>query len=284
MNAARSFVSLSSTRRSSAVSAAWRAISGDLEASGEVAWDCKDGDEVVHRLYIASERSLRERAYRLAHKVYSSAGYACGDDRNLCLSPYDLDPNTLTLLAVDGEGRDVATVSLVCDSEQGLPCDSIYRNELTPFRAEGRRLVEVTRLAMDGKCPGAKFLLLRLFSFIYIFARRVSDYGDFIIEVNPRHVGYYSRLLDFEQIGEERPCPRVQGAPAVLLRLDLHKAEQQIEAQRLVQSAPQSRPFYAFVHDAEDEAAIAGFLKRQHKPMSKEDALYFRLIPTEAVV
>ena len=38
-----------------------------------------------------------------------------------------------------------------------------------------------------------------------------------VIEVNPRHVRYYERMLGFEVIGPERMNPRVE-APAVLLR------------------------------------------------------------------
>ena len=71
-------------------------------------------------------------------------------------------------------------------------------------------------------------LLVRLFNFIYIFALRVRRFDDFVIEVNPRHVNYYKRMLLFEQIGTERPCPRVQGAPATLLHLDLCDVDREI--------------------------------------------------------
>ena len=89
------------------------------------------------------------------------------------------------------------------------------------MRERAFRLAEVTRLAIGAAYAGAKTLLVQLFNSISVYARRVEKSTDFIIEVNPRHVNYYRRLLLFEPAGPERPCPRVNGAPAVLLRLDL---------------------------------------------------------------
>jgi hypothetical protein len=38
--------------------------------------------------------------------------------------------------------------------------------------------------------------------------------------VNPRHAGFYEKILGFAVVGAERICPRVN-APALLMRLDL---------------------------------------------------------------
>ena len=59
--------------------------------------------------------------------------------------------------------------------------------------------MEVTRLAIGEKYQRSRTLLVRLFNFIYVFARRIKGFDDFVIEVNPRHVNYYRRLLIFEQ-------------------------------------------------------------------------------------
>jgi hypothetical protein len=48
-----------------------------------------------------------------------------------------------------------------------------------------------------------------------------------LIEVNPRHEGFYRRMLGFELFGAMRGDPRI-GAPAVLLRLNLEHAQSEI--------------------------------------------------------
>jgi hypothetical protein len=59
-------------------------------------------------------------------------------------------------------------------------------------------------------------VLAGLFHTAYLFAAALHDYTFAVIEVNPRHVGFYRRALAFEPIGPERMNLRVQ-APSVLL-------------------------------------------------------------------
>ena len=61
----------------------------------------------------------------------------------------------------------------------------------------------------------------------FIYGHNIHRATDFLIEVNPRHMLFYQRMLGFELFGEEKICPRVN-APAVLLRLDLAYADEQI--------------------------------------------------------
>lgn len=269
---------LKSARRPSAVSQVLRAIRDDVER-GEVTWEVlgKSGGAVEYRILVASTRELRERAYRLAHRVYCRSGYAGLNQDGWCVSPYDAQAQTLTLLIEDFSGQDVATVTLTFDSPSGLPCDEIFGLEIDTLRAQGRKVVEVTRLAMEECHAHSKTLLVCLFNFIYVFARRVRADSDFVIEVNPRHVSYYNRLLLFEVQGSERPCPRVQGAPAVLLRLDLSVPER--EGKRVRGAGPQAneRSLYPHFYSWLEEGAIAEFLAKRQQPMSEAEARYFRL-------
>jgi hypothetical protein len=45
--------------------------------------------------------------------------------------------------------------------------------------------------------------------------------------VNPRHVGFYKRMLGFQEIGEVRTCPRIN-APSVLLHIECDYMRKQI--------------------------------------------------------
>ena len=88
---------------------------------------------------------------------------------------------------------------------------------------------------------------------------------DFVIEVNPRHVNYYRRLLCFEVLGQERPCPRVQGAPAVLLRVDLGFGDQEVErvgGSRQRGLPIKDRTLYPYFWHADSEESVTANLKR----------------------
>ena len=50
---------------------------------------------------------------------------------------------------------------------------------------------------------------------------------DAFIEVNPRHVAFYSRALGFTVASEARFCERVR-APSVLLHLDVETLDEQL--------------------------------------------------------
>ncbi len=267
------------SRSPSAVSRALRALQDDRDR-GASSWDSQPWDGAIEggfNLHVANDRATRERAYRLAQRVYRGCGYAC-DGESLSVSPFDADGRTLTLLISDRDGLDAATISLVFDSRSGLPCDQIYKDELNVMRRQGRGLVEVTRLAIDAKHKLCKGLLLRMFYLIYNFARCEKRFDDFVIEVNPRHVGYYRRLLCFEQVGPERPCPRVQGAPAVLLRFDLSMPERDPGSQENGEAAD-ARSLVSLFGSRPEERVVGEFLMRSHRPMSAADARYFGLEP-----
>ena len=264
------------TRPSSKVSQALRAIQVDAEQTA--APEPAAPTTSTCRIIVAATREDRQRAYALAHRVYLRSGYVPDDSQGLCLSSFDADEQTLTLLAEDSAGNAVATLSLVFDSASGLPCDEIYGSEVAGLRSRGCRLAEVTRLAIEEPCADAKSLLLALFNYCYIFSRFVRGSSDLIIEVNPSHVRYYRRLLLFTQEGPERSCSRVRGAPAVLLRLNLSEIESAVKGTGCTGGRDlKGRRLHAYPYSKAEESAIAQSLARQHRPMSADDARYFGL-------
>lgn len=226
-------------------------------------------------LAVASDRATRESAYRLAWRVYRNKGYVGEEGSGLVLSPYDAHPSTFTLLVRNEKGDDVATVTLVFDSDAGLPCDEIYRDELTTLRAQGRRMAEVTRLAIADEYGNSKQLIPLIFNAIYVYACLNRGYTDFVIEVNPRHVGFYRRFLLFEAAGPVRPCMRVGGAPAVLLRLNFEIAVDSFFRPKASGSSAQNA--FAIPMTREEELQLAQRLCAQHKPISEDEKRIFGL-------
>lgn len=268
--------------RPTAVSQMLRAIREDIERpSGAWPLASKDGSESPgYAIRVAADRATRERAYALAHRVYLERGYA-PEKCEMIVAPYDADPHTLTLLAEDDRGQAAGTVSVVFDGPRGLPCDELFSDELEALRGAGRRPLEVTRLAIDKAHANNKRLLVHLFNFISVHARHVARGTDFVIEVNPRHVAFYLKLLLFRTLGDERPCPRVNGAPAVLLKLDLEEQAAEIRAVGGSEGrahGPNGRTLYAQYMEWAREPEVAAWLKAEHRAMPPEDAAHFGLI------
>jgi hypothetical protein len=133
-------------------------------------------------------------------------------------------PTEATLQTCHGE-EVFGTLTIRYDSDAGLAADDLYRKELEAFRNAGARVAELTRLAVDPQL-GSKEVLGALFHGAYIFCGPRRGVTDVFIEVNPRHVAFYERLLNFHQAGEPKMCPRVD-ALAVLLHVEVaHVGEQ----------------------------------------------------------
>ena len=158
------------------------------------------------RIRLAQSRQSQEQASSLVKLRYASRGYQ--------VQGIKTDARLFTFVAFDA-GTLVGTVSLRLDSPQGLAADELYRKEIDGFRRNRIQICEFTRLAVDPKI-GSKRVLASLFHTAYLFAHRVRACQGAVIEVNPRHVVFYTRALGFEPAGPERLSRRVR-APAVLL-------------------------------------------------------------------
>jgi hypothetical protein len=171
------------------------------------------------------------------------------------------EPNKITLYAETG-GVVVGTMSLCLDSQVMLPADENFRDKLDLLRAEGRRLCEPSQLAIDKGVTKRVFAALIHIS--YLYARKIHGFSDYVIEVNPRHVMFYQRMLGFKEYAGERACSRV-GAPAVLLRLPLDFMGAQIATfGGLMEQHGEERSFYPYFFPCRDEPGITARLSAGH--------------------
>jgi hypothetical protein len=206
------------------------------------------GAQVFH-VRLASSDGGREAASMLLRKMYAWRGYG-----------YELGShyagNKITLYAETG-GRLVATMSLCLEVGGMLPADENFGDRLDALRREGRQLCEPSRLAIDRGVSKRVFASLIHISCIYA---RIHGCTDYVIEVNPRHVAFYTRMLGFTDFGGERACSRV-GAPAVLLRLPLSYMSAQIRRWGgTAAQEGQERSFYRYFFPAWDEPGITARL------------------------
>lgn len=209
-------------------------------------------DEVVRfKIRLANSEGMRSRASYLIQKMYRWRGYE--------VSPLAPDRRPITIVASDAE-RALATISIGFDSKERLLADALYGAEVDRLRAQGARLCEFTRLAVD-RNEQSREVLAMMFHIAYMYARRFAGCTDLLIEVNPRHVRFYRTMLGFEILGAERICPRVN-APAVLLRLDLAYCEQQIARYGGRRELAQTlRSLYPLAFSPREEDGICGRLR-----------------------
>lgn len=195
----------------------------------------------------------RSSANILVHRMYATRGYTTAFGASA-------SPNVMTLVATDRH-ETIGTISVGFDSPNGLLADDLFLHEIDELRAQGRWICEFTKLAMDHVVQ-SKRVLASLFHTAYIWAHRLMDFDDVVIEVNPRHVRYYQRALGFTVMGPERLNRRVE-APAVLLRLDFAHAREQIDrfAGRPELGAGE-RSLYPHFFSAKEEAGIVARLPR----------------------
>lgn len=162
-----------------------------------------------------ADSSTYRKLNKLVERMYAWRGYRTETQAELAPPPH-----RIALVASRGEQL-FGTLTLGLDGKEGLLADELYRQEINTFRGGERKVCELSKLAVDPE-HSSKELLAALFHLAYVYGRIVHGATDAFIEVNPRHAGYYKRLLGFRQIGERRSCPRVD-APAVLLHLELAK-------------------------------------------------------------
>ena len=207
---------------------------------------------VRFKIRLANDAGSRNHASYLIEKMYGWRGYTASGPKAA--------PNRVTLVASDAE-RALGTITVGFDSHEGLVVDDLYRQEVDSLRVQGAILCEFTKLAVD-RNQQSKELLAMMFHIAYMYARRLHRCTDLLIEVNPRHVRFYQRMLGFEKLGDERSCPRVGGAPAVLLWLRLQHAQEQIARYGGQKDlAAEARTLYPFVFSLEEEDGIVGRLK-----------------------
>lgn len=194
----------------------------DLVVQGQVATPdevSNPRDQLKIRLANTDERT--RDASVLVQKRYGEAGFdmqAPAQQRLVC-------PEQITLLSYHRDSV-VGTLTLGLDIGQGLYADELYSVEIDGLRRDGRKVAEITKLAVDTKMP-SKRILAALIHIAYIYGARIWRYSDVVIEVNPSHVEFYKRMLGFQVIGPERICPRVN-APAVLLWVETSHLEDKI--------------------------------------------------------
>lgn len=181
--------------------------------------------------------------------------------------PTDRSVHKFTLSAVEEEAI-IGTITVSIDGPKRLSADEAFAPEVELLRSQGRRLCEFTKLAVD-PTVGTKRVLASLFHVAYIVAHRIRGYDMLLIEVNPRHVRYYERMLGFTVLSEER-MNRSVNAPAVLLCAEFSYIMAQIgKFGGQPELAATERSLYPFVFSLKEECSILTRMQNKQRMMDR---------------
>src|SRR2546426_2867857 len=182
----------------------------------------RDDDAPLH-IAVAKRAEQFAAARNLVRERYASRGYELEDSANArAESRHERSSQEITFVVASGQAT-VGTLTLGLDGAHGLCAEKAYCDVIDEYRAAGCRVCELTRLAL-AEHVDSKAVLASLFYLAHAVGRTVHDVTDVFIEVNPRHVAFYSRLLGFAVAAGEKFCERVR-APSVLLQLELGALE-----------------------------------------------------------
>jgi hypothetical protein len=216
--------------------------------------------ESPFRIEWAAVRATRQSADHLLQSRYAWRGY-----RSVSL-PRDQTADRMTLTATDGR-ESIGTITVGMDGATGLAAAETFPEEIAALRAEGLRLCEFSKLAAEPSA-GGKRLLATLFHVAYLVAHRIRAADTLVMEVNPRHVGFYCRMLGARPIGAPR-LNRSVNAPAVLLRIDFADIAAQIATfGGRPELAPTCRTLYPLALSREQEARMVATLMDAQTPGS----------------
>src|SRR5690349_22070445 len=149
----------------------------------------------LFKIRLIDNEGQREAAGLLVKRRYAWRGYDVD-------SLHGVHPNRITLSASDRDAT-IATIAVGLDSVAGLFVDKLYGADVDRIRTDDRKVCEFTKLAVEASMR-SKPILAALFHIAYIHARRINRCTDLVVEVNPRHVPFYERMLGFGVWGKEK--------------------------------------------------------------------------------
>ncbi len=221
--------------------------------------DSSADEKVIDRqqfwIRLADTKERREQAGLLVDRMYAWRGFS---HENIIRET----PHTITLVSYGRDGRVIGTVTIGMDAPgEKLLAEENYPEEIAALRAKGKKIVEFNALAVDSEIR-SKLVIARLFHIAMLYPYGLFGYTDVVIEVNPAHVRFYQHMLQFDCLGKEKICPRVN-AVGVLLHIEFAKAAERLaKVGGLMEKATSDHSLYPYGFSPEDAQGILGRLRR----------------------
>jgi len=167
----------------------------------------------IYTICLATKEEEIQETKKIISKMYEWREYEVSYS-----TPISLNDSHQRIIILKKNDVIVGTATIRVDSENGLLIDESYLEAANKFRSEGKRICEITKLAIDfeTQSKNATMALYKMVCF-YALSMGVTDY---LIEINPRHSVFYRRLFGFKKILQSI-CDRIGGWPVELLHLEM---------------------------------------------------------------
>lgn len=207
---------------------------------------------------VADTQERREQAGLLVDRMYAWRGYT---HENILRDT----PHTITLVSYGRDGRVIGTVSIGMDAPgDPILAEEGYPEEIAALRAQGKRVAEFNGLAVDSEVR-SKLVIARLFHIAMLYPYGLYGYTDCVIEVTPPHARFYEQMLEFDRLGKERICPRVNTTGVLMHKNFREAAEKILRVGGLLEKGDHT--LYSYGFSPQDAEGILGRLRRmQNKP------------------
>lgn len=226
-------------------------LTSQQQNTRELAESSDDFDKSF-KICVVEQPAQRSRASALIERRYAWRGYAT--------PPLETSGASKMTVCASIDDSTVATVTAGVDADAGLYVAGLYPEVVSQLRASGHKLCEFTKLAVD-ESVRSQAVLGAIFHVACLYVMEVHRCTDALIEVNPRHVRFYERMLGFTRAVEgERLDPQVN-ARAVLLRLDLRHCAREIERLGGRRGGQAERSFYPYFFSSEKASEIVSRLR-----------------------
>lgn len=194
----------------------------------------------------------RQVARDLLNDRYEWRGYGSSHDLRF--------DNHHTTFVAEIDQEIVGTMTLGVDSDRGLAIDKTFAEVVDEVRQEpGARICELTKLAFEENVR-SKDVLAGLFHMAFIYGTTRTDCTDLFIEVNPRHVRFYEKMLGFRRIGPMAANLSV-GAPSCLMRIAVSQIRDQIRQMAGAAAGASDRSLYPHFFPPEEEGQVRRLLQ-----------------------
>lgn len=201
------------------------------------------------KIRLANSDNFRSAASMLVQKRYAWRGYKA--------SEIVKQPNRITLITHLGD-QIAGSLNIGYDSSEGLCADERYKESLDELRAQGLRLGEITKLAIDENL-GSKQVFAGMINIAYLYGL-IHGVTDALIEVTPRHRPFYERMLDFKQIAGEQFYV-ASNTQVVLMHIKLARMGEKIAEFGGKGASCKDRSIYPYFFPPEDQQGIMERLK-----------------------
>jgi hypothetical protein len=226
------------------------------------------------RIHITHDPHELEIAFRLLHDSYVRAGFMKPEPSGMRILPQHRLPQT-SVAVVKWDERVIGTFSFIGENPMGLPMEKIF--DLNPVRSGGRRLIEISSLAIDPSFRGGSgTVLFPICRFVYQYSRWHAKADDAVIAVNPSMEEFYQSVLLFQKLGDQiGSYDFVNGAPAVGFRWGFDDIEERWES--AYSGYPSRQNIWHYFTDPADHPGNGLQWHRDSSPI--EEALLLRKGP-----